>query len=98
MATTSNQTNQRRTFVPDLEAANERLWDANDRLLEAGRKVTGAYLDGIESYVASVTQFERQLGAQAPGEGFGSFLNAHAGLTEDVTKASVAAARELIRS
>ena len=98
MASTSTKTDQRRTFVPDLEAASERLWDANDRLLDAGRKVTGAYLDGFERYVTGVTRFERQLGAQVPGEGFGSFLDAHASLTDDVAKAGVAAARELIRA
>jgi hypothetical protein len=85
MATTTTKN----TFVPDLEAASERF-------AEAGRKLTYAYLDGVEKYVSGVAQFERKLGEQAQAEPVASFLTAHAKLTEDVTKASVSAARELI--
>ncbi len=85
-----------RTFVPDLEAANERVREANERFAEAGRKVSTAYLDGIERYATSIAQFERKLGEQAQAEPVASFLTAHAKLTEDVTKASVSAARELL--
>jgi hypothetical protein len=84
------------TFVPDLEAATERVREANERFAEAGRKVTNAYLDGLERYVTSVAQFERKLGEQSQVESVASVLSAHAKLTEDVTKASVSAARELL--
>lgn len=83
-------------FVPDLEAAGERVRQANERALEAGRKVSGAYLDGVERYVAGLTQFERRIGEQAQLEAVESFFSAHAKLTDDVAKASVSAARELI--
>jgi hypothetical protein len=55
MATSSTKTN---TAVPDLEAATERAREANDRLLEAGRKVSTAYLDGVEKYVAGLARCE----------------------------------------
>jgi hypothetical protein len=93
MATTANS---RRTATPDLEAAGERIKEANDRFTDASRKVTTAYLDGIEKYVAGFAKAERKFGEQSQVEVFGQLLTAHANLTEDLVKASVAATRELI--
>jgi hypothetical protein len=84
------------TFVPDFEAATERAREANERLADAGRKVTIAYLDGVEKYVTGVAQFERKLGEQIQVEGVSNLLDTHAKLTEDLVKASVSAAREMI--
>jgi hypothetical protein len=93
MATTSTKS---RTFVPDLEAATERAREANDRLVDVGRKVSSAYLDGVETYVAGLAQFERKIGEQSQVESVASMLGTHARLTEDMVKASVSATRELI--
>lgn len=93
MAATSTKTT---TALPDFEAATERAREANDRLLDAGRKVSSAYLDGVEKYVADVTQFERKLAAQSQVDAVASLLGAHADLTEEITKVSISAARELI--
>jgi hypothetical protein len=93
MATASTKNGK---SVPDLEAASERVREANERFAEAGRKVTNAYLDGLERYVTSVTHLERKLGEQSQVEPVAGLLTAHAKLTEDVTKASVSAARELL--
>lgn len=89
-------TNKHDNLIPDLEAAGERVRQAGDRYLEVGRKVTNAYLDGVERYVAGLTEFERKLAKDAQFEPVGSFLNAHAQLTDEVTRASVQATRELI--
>jgi hypothetical protein len=93
MAATSNRT---RNITPDLDAASDRVREANDRIADAGRKVTVAYLDGVERYWTGVAKAERKFGDQAQVEAVGHLLNAHANLTEDVIKASVAASRDLI--
>lgn len=93
MATSSKQQS---TSYSDLEAVGERVRETGDRLAEAGRKLTGAYLDGFERYVHGLAQFERKLGEQSHLEPVAGVLNAHAKLTEDLTSASVSAARELI--
>ena len=93
MATTSTKTN---TAVPDFEAAAERAREANERVLETGRKISGTYLDGVENYISGLVQFERKVGEQSKVESVASLLSTHAQLTEDVAKASVSAARELI--
>lgn len=82
--------------APDFEAASARLQEASERFYEASRKVTGAYLDGIERYISGLTQVERKLGEQAGLEPFAGLFNAHAKLTDDFTRASLSAARELI--
>ncbi len=93
MATTSNRN---RNTTPDIDVAAERVREANDRIGEAGRKVTVAYLDGVERYWTGIAKAERKFGDQAQIETVGHLLSAHANLTEDVVKASVAASRELI--
>lgn len=93
MAATSTKTNP---FVPDLEAVNERAREAGDRFTEVSRKVTAAYLDGIERYVADFAKFERKLGEQTKVDAAAGLLSTHAQITEDIAKASVSAARELI--
>lgn len=85
-----------RTVVPDLEAATERAREANDRFVDVGRKVSNAYLDGVETYVAGLAQLERTIGERSQVESVASLLGTHAQVTEDVVKASVSATRELI--
>ena len=86
MATSSSTT---KTAVPDFEAANERL-------LEAGRTVSTAYLDGVENYISGLARFERKVAEQSQVDAVASLLGAHADLTEEITKGSVSAVRELI--
>ncbi len=93
--TTSTKTNQ---AVPDFQAAAERARETNERLLETGRKVSSTYLDGVETYVSGLLQFERKVADQSKVEPVASVLSTHAQLTEDVVKASVSAARELINA
>jgi hypothetical protein len=95
MAATSTK-QQQNGLYPDLEAATERVREANERFIEAGRKVTTAYLDGVERYIGGLTQFERKIGAQSQVDAVSSLFNAHAKLTDDVTSATVSATRELI--
>jgi len=92
----TSSTTQQNNLYPDLEAAGERVREANERFIEAGRKVTNAYLDGLERYVNGLTQFERKVGAQSQVDAVTSLFEAHAKMTEDVTTATVSVARELV--
>ena len=94
MATQSKQDSN--NIYPDFETATEQAREAGDKLVDAGRKVTNAYLDGLEKYVHGVAQFQRRLGEQSKLEPFSGVLTAQAKLAEDLTSASVTAARELI--
>jgi hypothetical protein len=90
-------TTQKNTILnPDWQAASERAIEAGERLVEVSRKTTGAYLDGVEKYITSITGFERKLSQQSQFAPFAGLLHAQADLTEDITTASLSAARELI--
>jgi hypothetical protein len=93
MPTTTSKSS---TFVPDLEVAAERARETNERLAEVGRKVTSAYLDGVEKYAESFADLERKLGKQTHVDAVASIFDTHAQLTEEMVKAGVSAARELI--
>ncbi|HUY59996.1 MAG TPA: hypothetical protein VMV16_09835 [Solirubrobacteraceae bacterium] len=84
------------TFIPDWQTASERATKANERFIEAGRKATGAYLDGVEKYLGGVTGYERKLGQQSQLAPVAGLLEAHADLADDLTAASLRVARELI--
>ena len=93
MATNATKTN---TTVPDFAAATERAREANERLLAAGRKISTAYLEGVESYISGLAQLERKVAEQSQVDAVASLIGAHADLTEEITKVSVSAARELM--
>ncbi len=93
MATSSTKTTP---LVPDFAVAGERAREANERLGEVGRKVTSAYLDGVEKYVAGLAHVERTIGRQSHVEGVADLFDTHAKLTEGVTSANISAMRELI--
>jgi hypothetical protein len=84
------------TLYPDFESAAEQARETGDKFLDASRKITNAYLDGVEKYVHGVAQYQRKLGEQSKLEPFSGVLTAQAKLAEDLTTASVTAARELI--
>jgi hypothetical protein len=86
MATTTSK--QPRSLT-DFEAANERA-------REAGRKVAGAYLDGVERYWKGIADLERKLAEQSQIETVTTLLEAQADLTQKLTEATVSTARELV--
>ena len=92
----ATQTKQDTTLYPDFESAAEQARETGDKFLEANRKITNAYLDGLEKYVHGIAQFQRKLGEQSKLEPLSGVLTAQAKLTEELTSASVSAARELI--
>jgi hypothetical protein len=94
MATAATKTKSR--LIPDYEAAEERFRETSDRIVDANTKLVGAYLDGVERYVSSLAALERKLGQQTKIDAFSTLTEAHANVVEDVTKASVTAARELV--
>jgi hypothetical protein len=90
------QTKQDNALYPDFESAAEQARETGDKFLEASRKITNAYLDSVEKYVHGVAQYQRKLGEQSKLEPITGVLTAQAKLAEDLTSASVTAARELI--
>lgn len=95
MATSTSRT-KTKTTTPDLAAATEQFREAGDRFVAASRKVTGAYLAGLERYSSGLVKTERKIGEQSRIDAVGQIITAHASLTENVVKASVSKTRELV--
>ena len=89
-------TKQDQSLYPDFESATEQARETSEKFLDASRKITNAYLDSIEKYVHGVAQYQRKLGEQSKIEPVTNVLTAQAKLAEDLTSASVTAARDLI--
>lgn len=89
MATTTNRNR-------DLDSATAQFRELNDRVAETGRKVGTLYLDTYEKAVEGFVSAELKLAERAPVELTGDLVKAHAGLTQDLTKVYVKAAREAL--
>jgi len=85
-----------RPTQPDLDQLTAKAQETNERLADAGRKVSVVYLDGLEKTVAGLAAFERKVAEQSQVEAISTLLDAHADLTQDLTTISVSAARELL--
>ena len=94
--TTSTSKGDDNPLIPDIEAATARLRASNKRLAQASRKVSSAYLDGIEKYLLGLAEIERKVAAQTQLEPVAQLIDAHAALTESLTKASISGVRQLI--
>jgi hypothetical protein len=92
----ATQTKQNETIYPDFESITEQARETGEKFADAGRKVTNAYLDGVEKYVHGVANFQRKIGEQSKLEPLSVVLTAQAKLAEDLTSASITATRELI--
>jgi hypothetical protein len=92
----ATQTKQTSAFTPDFDAAFEQLRENGDKFVGVSRKASSAYLDGVEKYAGHVADFQRKIGEQVKVEPFAGVFAAQAKLTEDLTSAGIAAARDLI--
>ncbi|MBS1877899.1 MAG: hypothetical protein JST31_00145 [Actinobacteria bacterium] len=68
----------------------------NDQFAEIGSKVGKLYLDGYETAVTEVADFQRKLAEQSKIEGVRDLVNVQADLAVDVAKATTAATRKVL--
>jgi uncharacterized Ntn-hydrolase superfamily protein len=90
MATTANTGNA-------VEETTERIRDLNERILEAGRKAGGAYLDAYEKALQSIADYQEQVATQTDVEWISTIVDAQANFTRELTELYVAAGRELVK-
>jgi len=90
MATQTKHTNG--TTDPTVE----RMQELNERLLEASRRFSRAYLDTTEKTVNGLADLEVKLADATNIEFVSTVASAHAEITRDLTGAYVSTARELL--
>lgn len=75
----------------------ERIRELNERILEAGKKTGGAYLDAYEQALKSIADYQEQVAKQTDVEWVSTIVDAQARFTRELTKVYVSTGRELLK-
>jgi hypothetical protein len=85
------------TTKDTTEATTERIRDLNERILDAGKKAGGAYLDAYEKALESIADYQEKVAKQSDVEWVSTIVDAQARFTRDLTKLYVSTGRELLK-
>ena len=75
----------------------ERIRDLNERILDAGKKAGGAYLNAYEKALQSIVDYQEQVAKQSDVEWVSTVIEAQAKFTRELTQLYVSAGRELLK-
>jgi hypothetical protein len=81
----------------DVEETVERIRELNERILDAGKKTGGAYLDAYEKALQSIADYQEQIAQQTDVEWISTIVEAQARFTRELTKVYVSAGRDLLK-
>ncbi len=79
------------------EATTERIRDLNERILDAGRKAGGAYLDAYEKALESIADYQEQVAKPSDVDWVSTIVDGQAKFTRELTKVYVATGRDLLK-
>ncbi|MEA2245590.1 MAG: hypothetical protein QOH46_119 [Solirubrobacteraceae bacterium] len=79
------------------EETVERIRELNERILEAGKKTGGAYLDAYEKALQSIADYQEQFAQQTDVEWISTIVDAQARFTRELTKVFVSTGRDLLK-
>jgi hypothetical protein len=85
------------TTKDTTEATSERIRDLNERILDAGKKAGGAYLDAYEKALESIVDYQEKVAKQTDVEWISTIVDAQARFTRELTKLYVSSGRELLK-
>ena len=80
-----------------VNETTERIRDLNERILTAGKKAGGAYLDAYEKALQSIVDYQEQVAKQTDVEWVSTIVDAQARFTRELTKLYVSTGRELLK-
>ena len=79
------------------DETTQRIRDLNERILEAGKKAGGAYLNAYEKALQSIVDYQEQVAKQTDVEWVSTIIEAQARFTRELTRLYVSAGRELLK-
>ena len=91
MATTQTKT------TDDLEQVSERVREYNDKAVDAGKKLSGTFVDTYEKYALTLADASQKAAEATNVEWISAAASAQAGMTRELTTAYASAARELLK-
>jgi hypothetical protein len=75
----------------------ERIREINERVIDAGKKAGGAYLDAYEKAAQSIVDYQEQVARQTDVEWVSTIVDAQAKFTRELTKVYVSTGRQLLK-
>jgi hypothetical protein len=79
------------------DETTQRIRDFNERVIDAGKKAGGAYLDAYERAAQSLVDYQEQVARQTDVEWLSTIVDAQAKFTRELTKVYVATGRQLLQ-
>ena len=79
------------------DETTERIRDFNERVIDAGKKAGGAYLDAYEKAAQSLVDYQEQVAKQTDVEWVSTIVDAQAKFTRELTKVYVSTGRQLLQ-
>jgi hypothetical protein len=76
--------------------ATDQVVQANERLVEAGKRSSKLYLDSYDRLVEGVTSFQQKLAEQSQNDAVKSVVATQVDVTRQLASAYTSAARDLI--
>jgi hypothetical protein len=80
-----------------VEETVERIRELNERIIDAGKKTGGAYLDAYEKALQSMADYQEQVAKQTDIEWISTIVDAQARFTRELTKVFVSTGRDLLK-
>jgi hypothetical protein len=77
--------------------AIDRIRDLNERILAAGQKAGGAYLDAYEQALESILAYEKRAAAQTDMDWISTVIEAQSEFTRGLTKLYVSTGRKVLK-
>jgi hypothetical protein len=85
-----------RTTPKNFNDATDQVVQANERLVEAGKRSSKLYLDSYDRLVEGVTSFQQKLAEQSQNDAVKSVVATQVDVTRQLASAYTSAARDLI--
>jgi hypothetical protein len=85
------------TTKTTADETTERIRDFNERVIDAGKKASGAYLDAYEKAAQSLVDYQEQVARQTDVEWVSTIVDAQAKFTRELPKVYVSTGRQLIK-
>jgi hypothetical protein len=85
------------TTKTTADETTERIRDFNERVIDAGKKAGGAYLDAYEKAAQSLVDYQEQVAKQTDVEWVSTIVDAQAKFTRELTKVYVSTGRQLLQ-
>ena len=81
----------------EVEQVSERVREYNDKAVDAGKRLSGTFVDTYEKYALTLADAGQKAGEATNVDWISTAASAQAGVTRELSKAYASAAREFLK-